>query len=221
MKADILRAEVVNKSADLESVAKAVIRQPRLLQPIFAGLDAERPREKYGCLKLLRLISEIQPRVLYPEIDRFFRLMNNTNNILKWGAIIIIGNLAVADSEGKIDPLIKRYLKPLSGCVLITAANAIRGAGKVAKAKPHLASEIALAFLRVETANYGTDECRNVALGHAIESLDQFFEEIKQKQPVLDFVRRQLGNGRNSVRVKAARFLKRHSPQSGHESGVS
>ena len=204
-----LCAEIARKSANTEKLAARVSAHPELLPEVFGGLDSETARLKYGCLRLLRVISERMPSALYPEIKRLFELLDSECNILKWGAIIIIGNLAVADSEGKIDRILDRYLEPISGPVMITAANVVGGAGKIALAKPRLADRIARALLGVEAANYQTEECRNVVLGHAIEALDIFFGQLKKPQQVIDFVERQLHNRRNAVKQKAARFLKK------------
>jgi hypothetical protein len=212
MKTNTLQTEISKKRATIEKLAERVVSRPELLQEAFDGLGADTARVKYGCLKLLRIISERKPNILYPEIGRLIRLLDSENNIFKWGAIIIIGNLAVVDSERKIDRILDRYLQPISGHVMITAANVIGGAGKIARAKPHLADRIAQAVLQVEAANYQTEECRNVASGHAIESFDLFFEHLKKPQPVIEFVKRQLNNRRNAVKRKAARFLKKHMP---------
>ena len=212
MKTNTLQTEINDKSTTIEKLAVEVVRRVELLQEAFDGLGADTARVKYGCLKLLRIISEIKPDILYPEIGRLIRLLDSENNILKWGAIITVGNLAVVDSEKKIDRILDRYFQPISGHVMITAANVIGGAGKIARAKPQLADRIAQAVLQVEAANYQTEECRNVASGHAVESFDLFFEHLKQPQPVIEFVKRQLNNRRNAVKRKAARFLKKHVP---------
>jgi hypothetical protein len=212
MQTNTLLSEINNKRTTIEKLAVKVVRQSDLLQEAFDGLGADTARVKYGCLKLLRIISEQKPEILYPEIARLIQLLDSENNIFKWGAIIIIGNLAVVDSERKIDRILDRYLQPISGHVMITAANVIAGAGKIARAKPQLADRIAQAVLQVETANYQTGECRNVAIGHAIHSFDLFFEHLKKPQPVIEFVKRQLNNRRNAVKRKAARFLKKHMP---------
>jgi hypothetical protein len=91
--------------------------------------------------------------------------------------------------------------------VLTTAANVIRGAGNIAAAKPQLADAIAREILKVEQAEYGTAECRNIAIGHAIQALDRCFDGIKRKEPVIRFVERQAGNPRNATRKKAEKFL--------------
>ena len=179
---------------------------------IFAGLAADRPEVKYGCMKLLRRLGEEQPARLYPHFPRFAALLDSDNTFLQWGAIIIIGDLAAVDAENQIDRLLDRYLEPIAGPVMITAANVIGGAAKIARAKPQLTERIARAILRAETGVYGTPECRNVVLGHAVKGFDLFFGHIREPQPVIAFVRRQLKNPRQPTRSKAAKFLQRHAP---------
>ena len=169
MKTNIITAEFVKKGVSIEKLAERIINQPDLLQEAFDGLGADKARVKYGCLKLLLTLSESNPDILYSEIGRFFRLLDSENNIFKWGAIIIIGNLAAVDTKGKIDEILDRFLQPISGHVMITAANVIEAASRIARAKPHLADRIASALLLVETAHYQTKECCNVASGHAIK----------------------------------------------------
>jgi len=212
MKTNAITTEIIKKGADIRKLAEQVASHPKLLSEAFDGLGADKARIKYGCLKLLRILSERKPGILYPEIDRFFRLLDSENNVFKWGAIIIVGNLAAVDSGGKIDDILDRYLQPISGHVMITAANVVGAAGKIALAKPHLADQIARALLQVEAATYQTKECRNVVTGHAIESFDLFFVHLKKPQPVVEFVKRQLNNRRDAVKKKAARFLKRYAP---------
>ena len=122
-----LHEELKRRTARPDALAAQVIKQPALLQAVFEGLEAEAARVRYGCLKVLRLVSETDPSVLYPETHRFIRLLDSDNNILKWGAILIIGNLAAVDSKGRIDCILNRYLRPINGPVLITAANVIAG----------------------------------------------------------------------------------------------
>jgi len=213
MTADGLLAQVACKKATKEAIADRIARKPVLLPEIVNGLGADQAPIKYGCLKVLRLLSEKKPAILYPKIGHFFSLLDSDNTFLKWGAIIVVGNLAAVDSKRKIDAILGRYLQPIGGPVMITAANVIGSAAKIAAAKPELADKIARALLKVERAEYQTAECRNVALGHAIEAFDQFFDQLKAKQAVLAFVRRQRSNHRSAVRKKAAAFLKRREQE--------
>jgi hypothetical protein len=205
-----LHTEIAKVKANLEALAERIGRQPDSLPEILDGLQIDQARTRYGCLKVLRLLSEKRPAVLYPFFDLFAGLLGSDNSFLRWGAIIIVGNLSAVDSKSKIDALLDEYLQPISGPVLITAANTIRGAGRVAQAKPHLVDRIVQALLQVKKAKYQTPECRNVALGHVRKSLGLFFEHVRDPQVVIDFAKRQLRNRRNAVKLRAHAFLKKH-----------
>ncbi len=189
-------------------IAERVCAEPALFVEIFEGLKAAQPRIKYGCAKVLRLVSEQSPDALYPHFDRVAAYLDSDNKILRWMSILALGNMAAVDSERKIETLLRRYLEPIRGPVMITAANTIRSAAKIALAMPDLADPIANEILRVEEARYQTSECRNVALGHAILALEQFFPYIHDRARVLAMARRQLRNPRPATRRKAEKFLK-------------
>jgi hypothetical protein len=192
-----------------EGRSKRVDRIDRAIEK----LSSDKADVKYGSLKRLRQISEDTPAALYPRIDHIVGLLDCDNSFIKWGAMLIVANLAGVDRLGKIDRILNRYLKPITGHVMISAANVIGGSGKIALAKPRLADRIAGRVLKVEQARYQTDECRNVAIGHAIDSLDLMFDHLKRKKgPVRAFVARQLTNRRDAVRKRASLFLRRRGP---------
>ncbi|UCH43089.1 MAG: hypothetical protein JSW16_00705 [Dehalococcoidales bacterium] len=201
--------QIAQKGADHGEIADEVIRRPELLAEVLAGLASDKARIKYGCDKVLRRISERKPEILYPEIDLFIKLINSESTFLKWGAIHILANLAAVDSDGKIEQTFDKYFSPVTGPVLITAANIIKGAAVIALAKPDLTKRITAELLKVESARYQTAECNNIALGHTIRSFDRFYLQIKNKEPVNGLVSRHLENTRNATRKAAERFVKK------------
>lgn len=56
-----LLQQISKKESDKETIAAQVIKKPELLSEIFAGLSAEQANLKYGCDKVLRLISKQSP----------------------------------------------------------------------------------------------------------------------------------------------------------------
>lgn len=202
-------ASVGRKGSNQQRLAARVIRQPDLLGEILDGLSAEKPGIKYGCAKILNIISEKNPAILGPELDFFIDLLDSDNKILKWNAIIIIGNLAAVDSKRKIDKTLHEYLQPIGGPELVTATNVIGGAARIALAKPRLTDPIVKGLLKVSRARYRTPECRNVALGKAIEAFDMLYDQIEHRDPVIRLVKRQLKSPRNATRKKAERFVRR------------
>jgi hypothetical protein len=113
------------------------------------------------------------------------------------------------DSKRKIDKILARYMQPISGPELITAGNVIGGAAKIALAKPKLTDKIVDEILKVERVRYQTPECRNVALGHAIEALGLLFKQSKRQEKILRLAKKQLRNPRNATRKKAEKFIKK------------
>jgi len=204
--------ELAKKETTAEEVARSVIDNPALLSQIFDGVSSENPRIKFKCAKALRTISEEHPELLYPTIDFFIDLLDNDNNILKWTAIDIVGNLTSVDSANKFDRIFKKYYGFLSDDSMITVAHIVDNSGKIAKAKPHLASAITGELLQIEQIPIKprlTQECKNILLGKVIVAFGAYFDQITDKNSVISFVRRQLHNTRNSTKVKAERFLRK------------
>jgi hypothetical protein len=179
------------------------------VEELTRGLDADKARVKYGCAKALRIVGEERPELLYPHFDFFVRVLGHENRILQWEAAFVLSQLARIDSDDKFAAVFDKYFSPIVGPTMITAANVIRGGARIAQAKPHLADRIAAEVLKVARARYQTPECRNVAIGHAILALGDFFDLLNNPRPVLQFVRKQIKNSRPATSKKAAQFLKR------------
>jgi len=209
-----LRAALAVRGADHEKIAEGVRRHPERLDCVLGCMDAREPAIKYGAGKVLRILSQKAPTLVYREFDAVARLLDSDATFNRWGAIIILGNLAPADRDGRIEAILDRFLAPIPGPVMIEAANTIEAAGKIAAAQPRLAARIAREILKVETARYKTAECRNVAIGQAIQALDRFIDRLRDRRPVLEFVRGQLDNTRPATRKKAEAFLRRHEKRS-------
>jgi hypothetical protein len=226
-----LVAALARKGADLPALAARAIRRPETVAELVAGLAAPSASVKYGCEKVLRRVSEQRPDLLLPHCDVFVKLLRSDNSFLKWGAIITLGNLAPAARDGRLERLFAQYFAPITGPVLVTAANTMKSAPKIARAKPELLPRVVRAILKVEKATFyhrgaPSPECRNVACGHALAALDAIFAESEPPPPVLAFARRQLESTRASVRKSAQRFVKRHAqaaealPKSGEKDAV-
>jgi hypothetical protein len=189
-------------------LARKAINDPRPVAQILEGLNADKARIKYGCVKALRLISERRPEALYPHFDFFVRLLDHENKIFQWNAAFVLSHLTRVDRRDRFAPIFKKYFSPVAGPVMITAANVIQGGSRIAQAKPHWADRIAGEILKVAKARYQTAECRNVAISHAITALGEMLPLLRRPDPVVQFVRKQTRSPRPATRKKAERFLR-------------
>ncbi len=204
----------IKQKEDIEKIGEAAAQNPAIIKKLVEQLKTEKSSLKFSYEKILRFISEKSPDLIYPYFDDFVKLLDSENNFLKWGAILTIANLAQADSENKFDKIFRKYYLPIEGPAMITAANIIGSSRKIVSAKPHLAEKITKEILKVQKAKYIhkgklSSECKNVVSGQAIDSFAMFFDKIKNKKPVIEFIKEQLNNSRRAVRNKAERFFKK------------
>ncbi len=195
----------------LEQVAEQVIHHPAYVAEIVSGLAADTARIKFGCAKVLRLLAEQRPALLYPHFNFFVSMLDHPNKILQWEAIIVLSHLVRVDSGRKFERHLDKYFAPVSGPVMITAANVIAGGARIARTHPAWADRIARELLKVSRARYQTVECRRIAIGHAITAFEEFVDLLADPAAVIRFVKRQLKNARPATRKKAERFLKQQN----------
>ena len=176
----------------LRHLTSQVKRRSELLRALLGAMSSDTARVKSSAAKVLRMVSEHSPQMIYPQSDIFANVLKKENSMLRWNAILVFANLAAVDKERKVDRILDGYLAPITGPHLIDAGNTMRGATAIAAAKPYLADTIAQHILGVEHATYATPECRNVAVGHAINCLDSLFPMIAEKRAIQLFVSRQI-----------------------------
>jgi len=204
-----LLTQISQKQIPKEDLAAEIIAHPENLPVLFEGLSADKANTKYGCSKILQIISEKAPDLLYPQFDFFVSLLDSENNVFKWTSIFILGKLTAVDQENRFDAIFEKFFALLADSVMITAGNVVRAAAEIIKNKPALRPKIIEVLLKVESATYQTEECRNVVLSHAIDTFTKIFPLIENKAPVIRLVKNQLNNPRNGTRKRAEKFLRK------------
>jgi hypothetical protein len=199
---------VKRKNAEIESMARKIAKDGRLLSGVIEGITSDKPQIKYKSGKILMLLSEEHPEILYPKWDHFVDLLSSENTFMKSIGIKILSNLARVDSRNKFDEIFDKFYGLLNDESMITAASVVGHSGTIAKAKPKLQNRITNRLLGIDKTHHSS-ECRNIIKGKAILSFDEFFEEAKNKKKIIEFVRRELKNTRPATRMKAEKFLKK------------
>jgi len=201
--------EIATKGSDKGAIAERLIRKQASIAGLIEGMKAKPGDVKFGCEKVLQEISAQCPALVYPYFQQIVGFMEGGNKILKWGAILILANLAAVDTENHFASSFDRYYHLITGPDMITAASVIAGSVKIVRAHPEWAERIKKEILKVEKATYKTPECRNVAIGHALDALMAFDDLVEDKKSIRRFAQRQLNNTRKTVVVRAKKFLAR------------
>lgn len=215
---DIMESTLLKKLADKsitkEQLIKKIKQNPDLLPEILDGISSSKPAIRYGCGNIVTEVSLDQPEVLYPYMDFFITLLESKYRILTWNAIVIIANLTKVDSEKKFDEIFEKYFGLIENDYMVTVANVVGNAWKIALAKPYLTKKIKDKLLTVEHLSitpHLSEECKRVIIEHAIRSFDLFFPQIEEKENVIFFVKKQLKSTRKTLRDVSEEFLKKWS----------
>lgn len=163
---------------------------------------------KYACVKQAIAISKDNPSKLYSDFDFFAKLLDSQNNIVKWTAIRVIGNLSKVDRKEKVDMLLPRILGFLKAGKLITANNAILALTEIAYNKPEHKDKIIKELLKVEDYSFETPECKNIVIGKVLFAFDRLKDQIKDKKEIPFFIEKQISNPRNATGKKAQKLIK-------------
>jgi len=183
-----------------------------ILPEVLSGVSSSKAAIRYGSAKILMDLSEEYPEKLYPYMDSFIDLLDSKYRILTWNAMAIIANLARVDKDKKFDAIFDKYYGFLNDDYMVTVASIVGHSGKIALAKPYLVEKITNELLKVESIRitpHLTGECKRVIVEKAIESLDQFFDQIHDKRKVISFAKKYLNSPRRTLKTEAENSLRK------------
>lgn len=200
------------KKISKEKLLEKVKKDFNLLPILIDGLNSSKASIRYSCGKILMDLSEKYPEKLYPHMNFFVNVLDSKYRILTWQAMAIIANLVKVDIDNKFEEIFDKYYSFISNEYMVTVANIVGHSGKIAVAKPNLTEKITKQLLKVENLSitpHLTSECKNVIIEKAISSFDVYFPQIKEKNEVILFVKRQLKNSRKTARNNAKEFIEK------------
>jgi hypothetical protein len=202
---------IADKMVTAETLAKTATKNPVLVAEIFKGLDSAQAHTKYKSIKVLSLLGQHQPALLYPYFEVFVELLNSPNNILKWNVLDILANLVRVDEEGKFDSLFSRYYECMNEGSMITAAHVVESSPVIVKERPDWEPRITQALLSADNVPLPTQECRNILAGKVILAFGQYFSRSNKTREMLAFAEKYTSSSRPATKMKAEQFIKKCS----------
>nr|WP_321302697.1 hypothetical protein [uncultured Trichococcus sp.] len=210
--------EKIQGKTDLEAFVREVLQQPEYIPVLFAIIKNDPGSTKFYCEKVIRIVSERHPELVYPYFEEVAALIECPNSFIKWGAIITLSNLAAVDTENKFASVYEKYFDLITADAMVTAGNVVGNAWKIILSKPEYEQDITRRLMRIPENIYlhkgePSPECRNILCGHAIDCFDKYFELAHDKNGILAFASALTHNPRKQVAKKATAFLKKHMQQ--------
>ena len=210
MLAEHIYAGLADKTLTGEELARRAVFEPELALILVEGMSQTQAEVKYGSAKALRLLVDEEPTLLYPYFDTFSALLHSSKNILRWEALYVLAGLACVDDEDKIGITLDDYFAYVEGPMMITAANSIKGAAVIVRARPKYAQRVLDAVLRCERGRYESTECYEIVMGSAINTFYKLHRWVSDPRPLTEFVVRHADSSREPTRKAAEKFLARY-----------
>ena len=174
----------------------------------FSKLHSDNGEEKYFLIKELVERSKKDASQIYLHFDEIALLLNDKKDVFRWNAMKIIGNVAVADSENKIKPLLPHFYDLLKSGNMISANNAITTLSKIALVKKEEIDEIVSNLLKIDLYKFDNSDYENIITGKAITALIALFQFTKLQDEIKQFALNHIKKGRPETLARAEELLK-------------
>jgi len=194
-----------NKDINPKIFAEKVLQEPDLISEYLDGLLSKKETYRYNCFKVLNIVSEKKPDLLYHHWDFFINHLRSDNHYHKMSAVLIIANLTAIDKDKKFEKLFDEYYNTLKSQKTITPIYTVKSSGKIVNFKPHLEKKITNILLDIESIHPGKQI--ELVKSAVIESFSEFFENAENKKIIVDFVKNQLNSESPKTRKTAKEFL--------------
>lgn len=195
-----------NAKIQAKNIVKQVLEDNEYFSEILKGIKAKEDSIRYPNAIALEILSENNPEIVYPEWDFFVELLGSNNAYHKSIAISTISNLTVIDEEKKFKAVFYLFFKFIDDKSVIVARKLCIYAGRIAKAKPEFKTEITNILLSINETQHNPSR-KDLIKGDIIESFSEYFEDIKDKKKILEFVVTQQSSSSPSTVKKAKDFL--------------
>lgn len=200
---------------DLKLFVNDVIEDKTILDSLFDIVATETSSIKYVCTKIIRMVSEKEPELIYPYFEILAKWIHHKNSFIKWDGIIILSNISAVDDENKFKDIYQDYFALIQDPQMITASNVVGNAWKIVLAKPELENDITKRLLKVPDIVYlhkgsPSPECNYIVCGQVLECFDHYFNSSENQSEMINFAKEQLNSKRKSVVKTAEKFLKQH-----------
>ena len=189
----------------LENLAEKVLNDKQVLSELLEGILSKKDTIRHNRVKILLLLSEKKPEFLYHQWEFFVKLIDVENSYLKLIAVRIIANLTKVDREDKFNKIFEKYYDLLNDSVIV-AGHLTANSGRIVKAKPELQIQITNKLLNIDDTH---QKHKDLVKAGDIETFNEYFEEVEDKEKILQFVKEQLNSKSPKTRKKAKEFLKK------------
>jgi len=196
------------KDANIDLYVNELLKNKNLISEYLDGLTFKHQVYVENCFKVLNIVSMNNPYFLYPHWDFFVNHMKSENNYHITEAIIIIANLTAVDQQKKFEIIFDEFFEKLKTDKTIVPIYLLKYSSRIVNHKPELEDRITNILLDIEQIHPGKQI--ELVKSAVIESFSEYFNESKNKEKIMDFVKKQLYSSSPKTKKTAKEFLDKY-----------
>jgi hypothetical protein len=205
-----MQIDLNNKKLDIEAAAKEVVTDRKLCDELIDNLLLKNETIRYNSSKILFSLTQQKPELLYHKWDDLVKHLDSDNTYHKLSAVMLLGNLTKADKNNKFEKIFNKYFSLMDDKSFITAAYIAQASGTIALAKPGLQIKITSKLINIDETHH-IQQRKDLAKASIIDAFAQYYNQVKNKKAILEFVEKQLTCQSPKTRKKAKEFLKQNN----------
>ena len=194
-------------SNDIDIIVEKVILDDSLIKPILEGILSKNDEIREKNFRILLQISRKYPKVLHSKWDFLVDLLKSDNHFHRYMSINLIANIASNDINNKFKEIFDEYFGNIGNNRTMVAGQTILNSGKIANKIPSLIPKITNILLNIDKIHRGKQI--ELLKGYSIESFNEYFNKIKDKNEILNFVKKQLTSNSPKTRKNAKEFIEK------------
>jgi hypothetical protein len=200
---------MVKDSPDLEVLAQGASGDSDKLQMILDGLVVKDNVYRENCFKVVLVMCDTTPEVVYAEWDTFEALLASGNGFHRAIGVRVLARLCGVDEAHRFEALFDRYFELLDDGKVMVSRYLVQNVWRIVEAKTHLTGRITDKLLRIEETHH--PESRQALLrADVLDAVDTFYGEVGDTGRVLAFAEATLDCSSPKARKRAKAFLKAH-----------
>ena len=202
-----ISSELDKKDFNAEKFVKKTLDDKKILTELIEGVLSKKDQIRFNSHKVLTILSEKHPEMIYSKWSFFEELLSSENNYHKFIGLNTIANLTKYDKENKFEKIFDKYYNILSHNSTMVVGHVATKSGIIAKAKPNLQSKITDKLLNIDSIHKGKQI--ELVKAYVIDAFDEYFNETKNKKEIMDFVKKQTSSESPKTRKKAKEFIEK------------
>jgi hypothetical protein len=200
-----------SKDANINFYVNELQNNKNLISEYLDALTLKHQIYVENCFKVLNIISENSPDFLYPHWDFFVNHMRSENNYHITHAIIIISNLTAVDVQKKFEDILDEFFDNLKSDKTIVPMYLLKYSSIIVNYKPYLEDKITNILIDIEKIHPGKQI--ELIKSAVIESFSTYFKESKNKEKIIEFVKKQINSPSPKTKKTAKEFLIRYGEE--------